>query len=108
MFEGKYTGYGTILSLPRVVQIIKSDILRHTGSHVALIRDEVEPAIATTLGSPENWTSFTLSSTVAFMVARVVSRVFVGAPLCRNPEWVCGPSTSISTIHEISIDLDIA
>lgn len=42
----------------------------------------------TQLNKAENWTSIRPYHSVLKLVARISARIFLGLPLCRNPEWL--------------------
>ena len=87
-FQGKYTGFGKFFSFANIVHMARNNILRRSAQSIELMQDEVVPAVSTTLGKANDWSAVPLFGTVNVLVARVVSRVFVGVPRCRDLEWV--------------------
>lgn len=85
---GKYVGLGTPVSFQNVARVAQSDILRRASLIVEVMQDEANTAITERLGSATEWTPFSLLDVMEALMARTISRVFVGAYLCKNAEWV--------------------
>ncbi|KAF9235145.1 cytochrome P450 [Melanogaster broomeanus] len=69
--------------------ILRSQLTRNLGTLYPDIRDEVVTTFEEILDLKGNeWKSVPALDTVQEVVCRTSNRVFVGLPLCRNPDWV--------------------
>ncbi|KAF8844235.1 cytochrome P450 [Paxillus ammoniavirescens] len=74
---------------PYHVPIVRSQLTRNLGILCPDIRDEIINAFEETLGLRGNeWKSVPALRTVQTVVCRASNRIFVGLPLCRNPDWM--------------------
>ncbi|KAF9235149.1 cytochrome P450 [Melanogaster broomeanus] len=74
---------------PWHIPIVRSQLTRNLGTLYPDIRDEVVTTFEETLDLKGNeWKSVPALDTVRKVVCRTSNRVFVGLPLCRNPDWV--------------------
>ncbi|KAF9235150.1 cytochrome P450 [Melanogaster broomeanus] len=71
------------------IPIVRSRLTRNLGTLYPDIRDEVSTAFEEILDLKSNeWKSVPALDAVQEVVCRTISRVFVGLPLCRNPDWI--------------------
>ncbi|KAF9235146.1 cytochrome P450 [Melanogaster broomeanus] len=71
------------------IPILRSQLTRNLGPLFLDIRDEVNTTFEEILDLKGNeWKSVPALDTVQEVVCRTANRVFVGLPLCRNPDWV--------------------
>ncbi|KIK81320.1 hypothetical protein PAXRUDRAFT_15298 [Paxillus rubicundulus Ve08.2h10] len=74
---------------PYHVAIIRSQLTRNLEILFPNIRDEVVTAFGEILDLPGNeWKSVPAFQTVQEVVCRTTNRIFVGLPLCRDPDWI--------------------
>ncbi|KAF9225200.1 cytochrome P450 [Gyrodon lividus] len=74
---------------PYHVRIIRSQLTRNLGILSPDIRDEIVTAFEEILDLRGNeWKSVPALQTIQNVVCRTSNRIFVGLPLCRNPDWV--------------------
>ncbi|KIJ07003.1 hypothetical protein PAXINDRAFT_91095, partial [Paxillus involutus ATCC 200175] len=74
---------------PYHIPIIRSQLTRNLGILCPDIRDEIVTAFEETLDLRGNeWKSVPAVQTVQKVVCRTSNRIFVGLPLCRNPDWI--------------------
>ncbi|KAF8844182.1 cytochrome P450 [Paxillus ammoniavirescens] len=74
---------------PFHIPIIRSQLTRNLGILYPDIRDEVVVAFEETLDLQDNeWKSVPALRTVQKVVCRTSNRIFVGLPLCHNPDWI--------------------
>ncbi|KIJ66616.1 hypothetical protein HYDPIDRAFT_109704 [Hydnomerulius pinastri MD-312] len=74
---------------PYHIPIIRSQLTRNLGVLFTDIRDEIATAFDETLDLKDNeWKTVQALDTVQKVVCRTSNRIFVGLPLCRNPDWV--------------------
>ncbi|KIK97710.1 hypothetical protein PAXRUDRAFT_198861 [Paxillus rubicundulus Ve08.2h10] len=74
---------------PFHIPIIRSQLTRNLGILYPDIRDEIVTAFQETLDLQDNeWKSVPALQTVQQVVGRTSNRIFVGLPLCRNPDWI--------------------
>ncbi|KIK77861.1 hypothetical protein PAXRUDRAFT_775722 [Paxillus rubicundulus Ve08.2h10] len=73
---------------PYHIAIIRSQLTRNLGTLCPDIRDEVVTALEETLDLRGNvWKSVPAFKTAQKVICRTISRISVGLPLCRNPDW---------------------
>ncbi|KAF9237107.1 cytochrome P450 [Melanogaster broomeanus] len=71
------------------VPIIRSQLTRNLGILYPEINDELVTAFEETLDlKGDEWKSVPALHTVQKVICRTSNRIFVGLPLCRNPDWV--------------------
>ncbi|KAF8844237.1 cytochrome P450 [Paxillus ammoniavirescens] len=74
---------------PYHIQTIRSQLTRNLTSLYPDIRDEIVTAFEETLDLRGNeWKSVPAFQTIRQVVCRTSNRIFVGLPLCRNPDWI--------------------
>ncbi len=74
---------------PRVANQIKREITRDIDSFADDIVDETQDALNTTWGfNTEQWHELEIHGIMQEVLARTVSRVLVGLPLCRNTKYL--------------------
>lgn len=84
--HGKYTNLGT--ADRTVISSVKIDLTRNISKTLSGVQDEADQCIPATIGECEEWTPLTLYPIVARIIAQISGRIFVGLPLCRNPQWL--------------------
>ncbi|EIW87323.1 cytochrome P450 [Coniophora puteana RWD-64-598 SS2] len=73
---------------PFHIPIIRSQLTRSLGVLCTDIRDEIVTAFNDELPlKGHEWSEFTALKVVQQVVCRTSNRIFVGLPLCRDPEW---------------------
>ena len=73
---------------PFHIPIIRSQLTRNLGNLYTDIRDEIVTAFSDELPLKGNdWLEVPALSMIQQVVCRTSNRIFVGLPLCRNPEW---------------------
>ncbi|KAG6900185.1 hypothetical protein C0995_004120 [Termitomyces sp. Mi166 len=70
------------------VPIIQIQLTRELTNSFDAIRDEVMTAFSEVAPLTEEWSKFPALDTTLEVVARTTHRVFVGFPLCRNPDYI--------------------
>ncbi|KAF8549787.1 cytochrome P450, partial [Imleria badia] len=71
------------------IPIVRSQLTRNIGALYPEIRDEIITAFDDVLDLKGNeWKSVPALSSVQKVVCRTSNRVFVGLPLCRDPDWI--------------------
>ncbi|KAI1868025.1 uncharacterized protein JN550_006513 [Neoarthrinium moseri] len=88
--EADYTFlHANLVKDPVHPDIIKYELTKQIGSFVEDIVDEVELCLRDTWGTDtENWREVRLYDTMLEAIARMSTRVFIGLPLCRDPEFI--------------------
>ena len=75
-------------------QVIRKELTRGQDSYATDIIDEIQLALDRSWGSNTGeWREVKVFDTIIDLLSRVVSRVLVGLPLCRNEEYVRSAST---------------
>ncbi|KIJ13823.1 hypothetical protein PAXINDRAFT_170142 [Paxillus involutus ATCC 200175] len=74
---------------PYQIPIIRSQLVRNLEILYPDIRDEIVTAFEETLDLRGNeWKSVPAFQTIRKVVCRTSNRIFVGLPLCRDPDWI--------------------
>ncbi|KAH8797944.1 cytochrome P450 [Xylogone sp. PMI_703] len=73
-------------------RLVHKYLPRHVSGLIPAIEDEVRFAVEHTLrtADSETWTSFNLWEMWLEIIQRVTSRIMVGEPVCRDPEFLVG------------------
>lgn len=83
---GEYTGLGIIE--PAMVRAVKNDLTNQLGKTLGGLQDEADFCIPNGIGECNDWTPVHFYPVAARIVAHLSGRIFVGAPLCREEEWL--------------------
>ncbi|KAH7040883.1 cytochrome P450 [Microdochium trichocladiopsis] len=67
---------------------IKMDLNRNLGLFVGDVEEEIRLCFDTQFLPCDDWTPIDLHEQLLRVVAQASARIFVGAPLCRNDEWL--------------------
>ncbi|KAF8574243.1 cytochrome P450 [Ramaria rubella] len=78
----------TIGTNPYHLEIIRTQMARNLGNLFPDLHDEVVNAFEDNIPVTGEWTKIPASRTIQQIVARVTNRIFVGAPLCRDPRYI--------------------
>jgi cytochrome P450 len=74
---------------PYHVDVIRSPLTRNLGARFHDIRDEIEAAFADEIPAKESeWMQVPMLYTAMKIISRTSNRLFVGLPLCRNPDYM--------------------
>ncbi|SMY28204.1 unnamed protein product [Zymoseptoria tritici ST99CH_1A5] len=71
-----------------VKTVINRDLTKQLAKVTTPLVDEISVAVSELFGSNSDWHELTIQTTILELVARTSSRVFLGAELCHNPEWL--------------------
>ncbi|KAF9236823.1 cytochrome P450 [Melanogaster broomeanus] len=78
-----------VLHNPYHIPLIRSQLSRNLGVLYPKIKDEIVTAFEEILELKGNeWKSVPALDTIQNVICRATNRIFVGLPLCRNPDWV--------------------
>ncbi|CAG9954540.1 unnamed protein product [Clonostachys rosea f. rosea IK726] len=73
----------------RILQnVIIKDITKSLNQITEPLAEETALAVSDVLPSDKEWHTIPIRSTIAHIVARVSSRVFLGTEICRNKRWL--------------------
>ncbi|KAF8575896.1 cytochrome P450 [Ramaria rubella] len=78
----------TVTSKPYHVNIVRAQLTRNLGSLFPEVRDEIIHAFEDNFPAGDEWTKIPAYASVLQIVARASNRIFVGAPLCRDPDYI--------------------
>jgi len=78
----------TINTNPYHNDVVKEHLTRNLSAIFADVKEEVMLAFQDSIPLKEEWTNIVVYPVITQIVARASSRVFVGIPLCRNPEYL--------------------
>ncbi|KAH6912145.1 cytochrome P450 [Coprinopsis sp. MPI-PUGE-AT-0042] len=71
-----------------LVDVVRGPLTRGFPSRFDDIKDEIAASFNDILPAKDEWTSYPLLGTLIPIICRTTNRLFVGLPLCRNPEWI--------------------
>ncbi|KKY28744.1 putative cytochrome p450 [Diplodia seriata] len=83
-----FEGFHRILDTPIFAETVRTKLTQALGTMTEGLCDESEQTLLEQLGEPKDWTELTLKPFVLEYIARLSTRVFLGAELCRNREWL--------------------
>ncbi|KAH9482481.1 Cytochrome P450 monooxygenase 151 [Psilocybe cubensis] len=73
---------------PYHVGVVRTPLTRHLGTRFNDIKDEIASSFSDLVPCKgDEWASIPVYKTIVSIVCRTSNRVFVGLPLCRNPEY---------------------
>ncbi|KAF8527172.1 cytochrome P450 [Hysterangium stoloniferum] len=70
------------------LDILRVFLTRDLGSIFADLKEEISLAFEDHIPITDEWTAFAVYPPITQIVARASSRIFVGVPLCRNPDYL--------------------
>ncbi|KAK3937971.1 cytochrome P450 [Diplogelasinospora grovesii] len=74
---------------PRLADTVKREMTRDLDDFADVMVDEIQDSLKSLWGSDtEKWHEIVLYDVMLEVVGRVVNRIFVGLPLCRNPGYL--------------------
>ncbi|KAG9311576.1 cytochrome P450 [Chiua virens] len=80
---------GDLHGNPYHIGVIRSQLTRHLGTKYLEIRDEIVTAFDEVLDlSGEEWKSVPALISMKQIVCRTTNRLFIGLPLCRDPDYI--------------------
>ncbi|KAK0226700.1 cytochrome P450 [Armillaria fumosa] len=68
--------------------VIRSALTRNIGACFADVQDEIQAAFKDNIPMTEDWIEVPAYTTMLQIVCRASNRMFVGLPLCRNPDYI--------------------
>ncbi|THH28886.1 hypothetical protein EUX98_g5315 [Antrodiella citrinella] len=77
-----------VVKNPYHMPLVHAKLTRNLGDFHGDMKDEMWSAFDDHIGMPDEWKSFPALKTVMSVVSRTSNRVFVGLPLCRDPEFL--------------------
>ncbi|KAF8513190.1 cytochrome P450 [Gautieria morchelliformis] len=88
----------TLNTDPYHVPILKNQLTRNLGNLFPDLQEEIKLAFRDIIPPTENWTKVKAFEAGVTVVARASNRIFVGAPLCRDPEFLLLSITFASNV----------
>ncbi|KIL60262.1 hypothetical protein M378DRAFT_26590 [Amanita muscaria Koide BX008] len=74
---------------PFHIEVVKRPLTKNIGAKLADVQDEIMAAFEDYIPATESeWTRITAYPTIMDIVCRASNRMFVGLPLCRDPDWL--------------------
>ncbi|KAK7442539.1 hypothetical protein VKT23_016137 [Stygiomarasmius scandens] len=70
------------------LDLVKTTLTRNISVRFPDVRDEIVAAFTDEIPAQSDWVCYTALSTVMTIVSRTTNRLFVGLPLCRDPDYV--------------------
>jgi cytochrome P450 len=70
------------------VPIIRNQLTKNIGTVFPEVQDEIMQVFDDEIHPTADWTKVSAVQTLMQIVCRTSNRVFVGLPLCRDPDWV--------------------
>ncbi|PBK85441.1 cytochrome P450 [Armillaria gallica] len=73
---------------PYHAEVVRGTLTRNIASCFADVQDEIKAAFRDNIPMTEDWIEIPAYETILQIVCRASNRMFVGLPLCRNPEYI--------------------
>ncbi|KAK7457858.1 hypothetical protein VKT23_010202 [Stygiomarasmius scandens] len=70
------------------VNVVKGPLTRNISTRFSDIRDEIISAFGDEVPVSDDWIAIPAVETIMKIVCRTSNRLFVGLPLCRDPDWL--------------------
>ncbi|THV02256.1 cytochrome P450 [Dendrothele bispora CBS 962.96] len=70
------------------LDVVRTTLTRNIAARFSDVRDEIINAFSDEIPVSTEWTAFPALPTVMKVVCRTTNRLFVGVPLCREPDYV--------------------
>ncbi|KAF5341335.1 hypothetical protein D9758_016165 [Tetrapyrgos nigripes] len=70
------------------VNVVRNAVTRNLSARYSDVRDEIIAAFSEEIPVTDDWTSINAYDTILRIVCRTSNRLFVGLPLCRDPDWI--------------------
>nr|Q56RZ1.1 RecName: Full=Cytochrome P450 monooxygenase ltmK; AltName: Full=Lolitrem B biosynthesis cluster 1 protein K [Epichloe festucae Fl1]Q56RZ5.1 RecName: Full=Cytochrome P450 monooxygenase ltmK; AltName: Full=Lolitrem B biosynthesis cluster 1 protein K [Epichloe festucae var. lolii]AAW88512.1 P450 monooxygenase [Epichloe festucae var. lolii]AAW88516.1 P450 monooxygenase [Epichloe festucae]AGN73069.1 P450 monooxygenase [Epichloe hybrida] len=87
-FGGSYSGITLLGENDVGIRALQTKITPNLAKLCDDIRDEFQYCLDTDFPACRDWTSVSVHPLFLKAVERITHRIFVGLPLCRNPQWV--------------------
>ncbi|KAH6904042.1 cytochrome P450 [Coprinopsis sp. MPI-PUGE-AT-0042] len=71
-----------------LVDVVRGPLTRGFPSRFDDIKDEIAASFNDIIPVKNEWTAYPLLGTLIPIICRTTNRLFVGLPLCRNPDWI--------------------
>ncbi|KAF8574245.1 cytochrome P450 [Ramaria rubella] len=84
----EYTMGRDVTSDPYHVEVTRTHLTRNLAQLYPAMREELVPAFEENIPVTDDWTSVTVLEAAMKIVSRVSNRIFVGAPTCRDKEYI--------------------
>ncbi|KAK0212144.1 cytochrome P450 [Desarmillaria ectypa] len=88
MLQMDYTVGHNLMADPYHADVVRSSLTRNIAARFADVHDEIKAAFKDSVPITEDWVEVPAYKTILQIVCRVSNRVFVGLPLCRNPDYI--------------------
>ncbi|KAK0499034.1 cytochrome P450 [Armillaria luteobubalina] len=73
---------------PYHLDVVRGALTRNIATCFADVQDEIKAAFKDNIPITEDWVEIPAYETILQIVCRASNRMFVGLPLCRNPEYI--------------------
>ncbi|KAF5343388.1 hypothetical protein D9758_015617 [Tetrapyrgos nigripes] len=70
------------------VNVVQNALTRNISARYSDVRDEIITAFSEEIPVTDDWTSINAYDIILRTVCRTSNRLFVGLPLCRDPDWI--------------------
>ncbi|KAF5327947.1 hypothetical protein D9758_016776 [Tetrapyrgos nigripes] len=88
LIQARYTVGPELLKSRYHLNVVRGSLTRSIQSTFAEVRDEIQEAFQDEVPLSKEWTSVPAYDTIMRIVCRTTNRLFVGLPLCREPDWI--------------------
>jgi cytochrome P450 len=84
----KYTLGSNIITDQYHIHVVRNQLTKNLGVVFPDIRDEIVQAFDDVICPTTDWSKVSAFKAVTQIVCRTSNRIFVGLPLCRDPDWI--------------------
>ncbi|KAK0212142.1 cytochrome P450 [Desarmillaria ectypa] len=88
LLQTDHTVDRSIRTDPYHIEVIQGAFTRNIAACFADVQDEIEAAFRENIPMTEDWIEVPAYQTILQIVCRTTNRMFVGLPLCRNPDYL--------------------
>ncbi|PBK82181.1 cytochrome P450 [Armillaria gallica] len=88
LLQMDYTISGSIGADTYHVEVVRGAFTRNIATCFADVQDEIKAAFRDNIPMTEDWIEIPAHHTILQIVCRASNRIFVGLPLCRNPDYL--------------------
>ncbi|KAF9269386.1 cytochrome P450 [Marasmius fiardii PR-910] len=87
LLKSRYTMPPTTHMNPYHVDVIRTTLTRNIGAKFDEVLDEIKTSFDEIVPVRDEWVEFPAVATIQSIVVRASNRLFVGLPLCRDPDY---------------------
>ncbi|KAI0703403.1 cytochrome P450 [Cytidiella melzeri] len=88
LLQQRHTMGEDIINNTYHIPVVRNELTKNIKNLLPVLHDELETCFAEIIPLTDEWTSYNAMDKVLQIIARLIGRVFVGAPICRDPDYL--------------------